>query len=126
MPDDTALLLPHMGLGRLHAEILVSARQLLHTSVKNHKIVHQLNQAILAAHPKQILVKLVPAVVLLVLFPTQEVLFRSADGAILKPLRVASGEDNLYRAEKPFVEHGRLIREALPKPVADTDAAVLQ
>ena len=79
VPDDAALLLPHVRLRRLDAEILVHARQLLHAAVEEHEVVHQLDQPVLRAHLEQVLVQLEAAVVLLVLLPLQEVLLRRAD-----------------------------------------------
>ena len=42
------LLLAHVLLRRLDAEILVHARQLLHAAVEEHEVVHQLDQPVLA------------------------------------------------------------------------------
>ncbi len=61
-----------------------------------------------------------------VLLPLQEVLLRRADGAVLQPLGVVAGEDELHGAEEPGVELRLLVGEALPDAVADGDAAVLQ
>ena len=44
VPDDAALLLAHVRLRRLDAEILVRPRQLLHAAVEEHEVVHQLDQ----------------------------------------------------------------------------------
>ena len=120
------LLLAHMLLGGLDAEILVHARQLLHAAVEEHEVVHQLDQPVLAAHLEQILVQLEAAVVLLVFLPLQEILLRRADGAVLQALGVVAGEDELHGAEEPRVELRLLVGKALPDAVADGDAAVLQ
>ena len=48
VPDDAALLLAHMLLRGLDAEILVHARQLLDAAVEEHEVVHQLDQPVLA------------------------------------------------------------------------------
>ena len=80
----------------------------------------------LLAHLEQILVQLEAAVVLLVLLPLQEVLLRRADGAVLQPLGVVAGEDELHGAEEPRVELRLLVGEVLADAVADGDAAVLQ
>ena len=62
----------------------------------------------------------------LVLLPLEEILLRRADGAVLQPLGVVAGEDELHRAEEPGVELRLLVGEALADAVADGDAAVLQ
>ena len=112
VPDDAALLLAHVRLRGLDAEILVRARQLLHAAVEEHEVVHQLDQPVLRAHLEQILVELEAAVVRLVFLPLQEVLLRRADGAVLQPLGVVAGEDELHRAEEPLVELRLLVGEA--------------
>ena len=61
-----------------------------------------------------------------VLLPLQEVLLRRADGAVLQPLGIVAGEDELHGAEEPLVELRLLVGEALADAVADGDAAVLQ
>ena len=115
-----------MLLRRLDAEILMHARQLLHAAVEQHEVVHQLDQPLLAAHLEQILVELEAAVVGLVFLPAEEVFFRRADGAVLQPLRIVAGEDELHGAEEPCVEFRLLVGKVLPDAVADADAAVLQ
>ena len=55
----------------------------------------------------------------LVLLPLQEVFLRRADGAVLQPLGVVAGEDELHRAEEPGVELRLLVREVLADAVAD-------
>ena len=115
-----------MLLRRLDAEILVHARQLLHAAVEQHEVVHQLDQPVLAAHLEQVLVELEAAVVRLVLLPFEEILLLRADGAVLQPLGVVAGEDELHGAEEPRVELGLLVGEVLADAVADGDAAVLQ
>ena len=47
-----------MILGGFDGEILVDARQLLDAAIKEHKIMHQLNQALLFAHFYQVLIQL--------------------------------------------------------------------
>lgn len=119
-------------------------RQLLYAAVEEHEVVHQLNQPILAAHPKQILVQLETGIVVLgrscavlgardigpslvgIFLPLEEILFRRADGALLQILGIISGEDALHRAEEPFIELGLLVREVLPDAVANRHTAVLQ
>ena len=81
---------------------------------------------VLGAHLEQILVQLEAAVVRLVLLPLQEILLRRADGAVLQPLGVVAGEDELHGAEEPLVELRLLVGEVLADAVADGDAAVLQ
>ena len=61
-----------------------------------------------------------------VLLPLQEIFLLRADGAVLQPLGVVAGEDELHGAEEPLVELRLLVGEALPDAVADGDAAVLQ
>ena len=61
-----------------------------------------------------------------VLLPLQEILLRRADGAVLQPLGVVAGEDELHGAEEPRVELRLLVGKALADAVADGDAAVLQ
>ena len=48
VPDDAALLLAHVRLRRLDAEVLVRPRQLLDAAVEEHEVVHQLDQPVLA------------------------------------------------------------------------------
>src|SRR5207249_8805067 len=69
VPDDATLLLAHMLLCGLDAEVLVHTRQLLHATVEQHKVVHQLDEATFLAQLEQILVELEAAVFLLVLLP---------------------------------------------------------
>jgi hypothetical protein len=126
VPDDAALLVADMALRRLDAEILVRARQLLHPAVEQHKVVHEFDQPALVAHLEQILVQLEAAVVRLVLLPLEEILFRRADGAVLQPLGIVAGKDELHRREEPGIKRRLLVREALPDAVADGDAAVLE
>lgn len=95
MPDDPALLLADILLGGLDAEILVDAWQLLHTAVEQHEVVHQLDQPLLAAELRQVLVELEGRIVLFVLLPLEEHLLRRADGPVLQPLGVVAGEDDL-------------------------------
>jgi hypothetical protein len=102
------------------------ARQLLHAAAEQHEVVDQLQQPALLAQLEQILVQLEAAVVRLVLLPLQEVLFRRADGAILQPLRVVAGKQDLDGGEEPLVECLLLVGEQLPNTVADAHAAVLQ
>ena len=71
MPDNAALLLAHMLLGRLDAEILMHARQFFHAAVEHHEVVHQFNEPILAAHLQQVFVERESAVVRLVLLPSE-------------------------------------------------------
>ena len=78
VPDDAALAAIHMRLRGLDAEILVHTRQLLYAAVEQHEVVHQLDQPRLVAHLEQVLVQLEAAVVRLVLFPFQEILFLGA------------------------------------------------
>ena len=119
VPDNAALATLDVLLCRFDAEILVQARQLLHAAVEQHKVVHQLDQPLLAAHLEQVLVQLEAAVVLLVLLPRQEILLRRADGAVAQPLGVVAGKDELHSAEEPFVELGSLVGDALADAVAN-------
>ena len=126
MPDDAALLLPHVVLGGLDAKILMHARQLFDAGVEYHEVVHQLDQPALGAQLEQILVQLETAVVLLVFFPLEEVFLRRADGAVLQAFRVVAGKDELHCAEEPGVEIRQLVRQVLPDAVADAHPAVFQ
>ena len=126
MPDDSALLLAHLRLRRLDAEILVRPRQLLHSAIEEHKVVHQLDQPVLSAHLEQVLVELEAAVVVFVLLPIEKELFRRADGAVPEALGIVAGKNELHRAEEPGVELRLLIGEILTDTVADAHAAVLQ
>ena len=125
VPDDAAFPFARVCLRSLDSEILVGARQLLH-AVEEDEVVHQLDEPVLPAHLEKVLVQLEAAIVLLVLLPFQEVLLLRTDRAVLQALRVVAGEDELHGAEKPRMEHRRLVRQALPDAIADGDAAVLQ
>ena len=119
VPDDAALATLDMLLRGFDAEILVHARQLLHAAVEQHKVVHQLDQPILAAHLEQVLVQLEAAVVRLVLLPRQEILLLCPDGTVAQSLGVIAGADELHGAKEPFVELGPLVGDALADAVAN-------
>ncbi len=126
MPDDAALLPGHVGLGGLDAEVLVGPRQLLHATIEEDEVVHQLQKAVLAAEPEQVLVELEAGVVLLVLLPREEVLLGRSDRAVAQALGVIAGQDQLHRAEEPGIELRPLVREVLADAVADAHPAVLE
>ena len=126
MPDDSAFAPASMLLRGLDAEILVYPWQLLHAAVEQHKVMHQLDQPVLATHFDQVLVQLEAAIVRFVLFPLEEVFLRCADGPVLQALGIVAGEDELHRTEKPLVELWLLVGEILADSVADADAAVFQ
>ena len=109
MPDDAALVLVHMFLRGLDAEILVHAGQLLHAAVEQHEVVHQLDEAGLAAHLQQVLVQLVAAVVGLVFLPGQEEFLRRANGAVLHAFGIVTRHHQLHGAEEPGVEFRLLV-----------------
>src|SRR5690606_3214623 len=108
-PDDAALAALDVLLGSLDPEILVNTRQLLDSAVEQHEILHQFDEALLAADLCQILVELVAFVLLLVLLPFEEVLLRRADGSVLKPLSIISGKYELNGGKEPFIELGTLV-----------------
>ena len=114
-----------MRLSSLDSEILVCARQLLDTAVKEDEVVHQLDKPLFRAHQQQVLVQLEAPVVVFVLLPLEEVLFWGSDGAVLQSLRIVAGEHKLHSAEEPGIELRLLIREALADAVANAHAAVL-
>ena len=87
-----------MRLRGLDTEVLVDARQLLHPAVEQHKVVHQFDQSVLAAHLEQVLVQLEAAVVRFILLPLHEVFLRRADGAVLETFGVVAGQADLHRA----------------------------
>src|SRR4051794_24480101 len=87
---------------------------------------HQLDDAILAAHLEKVLVQLETAVVGFVLFPPKKELLGCPDAAVLQPLGVVTGKDELNRAEEPSIELGLLVREILADAVTNSDAAVLE
>ena len=87
---------------------------------------HQLDEPRLVAQLEQILVQLEAGVVLLVLLPLQEILFLGAHGAVLQPFGIVAREDQLHGAEKPGVEFGPLVGNALADAVADGDATVFE
>ena len=87
---------------------------------------HQFDQPLLLADLEQILVQLEAGVVRFVFLPLEEILLRRADGAVLQPLGIVAGEDELHRAEEPRVELRLLVGKVLPDAVADGDAAVFQ
>ena len=126
VPDDAALPLAHVLLRGLDAEVLMDAGQLLSAAVEEHKVMHQLDDPVLAAHLEQILVQLEAAVVFLVFLPAQEVFFLRANGAIAQPFGVVAGKDELHRREEPGVELRLLVRKILADAVADANPAVLQ
>ena len=126
VPDDAALALLHMLLRGLDAEILVHAGQLFDAALKQHKVVHQLNDAGLVAHLQQVLVQLEAAVVCLVFLPGQKELCGCADGAVLHPFGIVARHDQLHGAEEPCVELGLLVRQALPNAIANADPAVFE
>ena len=126
VPDDAALALPYILLRSLDAEILVHAGQLFDAALKQHKVVHQLNDAGLVAHLQQVLVQLEAAVVCLVFLPGQKELCGCADGAVLHPFGIVARHDQLHGAEEPCVELGLLVRQALPDAIANADPAVFE
>ena len=113
VPDDTALAAVDMRLRRLDAEILVYAKQLLYAAIEQHKIMHQLDQPLLVAHLEQVFVQLEAAVIRIVLFPFQEILFFRLDSAVLQPLGIIAGKNELHRAEEPLVELRLLVGDVL-------------
>ena len=126
MPDDAALLLAHTVLGGLHAEVLVHTRQLLHATVEEHEVVHQLQQPMLGASLEEVFVQLVATVVGFVFLPCQKVLLGRSYGPVLHPLGVVASEDDLDGGEERLVELLLLVGEQLPYAVADGDATVLE
>jgi hypothetical protein len=126
VPNDAALAPAHVSLRRLDAEILVYARQLLDTAVEEHKVVHQLDDALLAEELEQVLVELEAAVVGLIFLPGEEVFFRRADGAVAQTLSVAPRQHKLHGGEEPGVEFGLLIGEILADAVANGDGTALE
>ena len=126
VPDDAALVLSDMLLCCLDAEILVHSRQLLHTAIEEHEVVHQLDQPVFAAHLEQVFVQLEAAVILLVFLPLEEILLRRADSAVLQALGIIACKDELHGAEEPFVELRLLVGQVLADAVTDGHAAVLQ
>ena len=115
-----------MVLCGLQAKVLVYARQLFHAVVKQHKVMHQLQQALLVAQLAQILVQLVAAVVGLVFLPGQKVFGRRANGAVLQPFGIIARQNQLHGAEKPLVKLRLLVGEVLAHPIANAHAAVFQ
>ena len=126
VPDDAALAFVYVLLGSFGAEILVHARQLFHSAVKEHEVVRQLDQPRLVAHLQQILVQLEVGVVLFVLLPLEEMLLFGTNRAVLQALRVVARKDELHGAEEPGVELGPLVGNVLPDAVANRNAAVLE
>jgi hypothetical protein len=125
VPDDAALALAYMLLRGLDGKILMHARQFFYAAIEEDKIMHQLDDAVVAAEFEEIFVELESSVVLLVLFPLEEVFFRRANGGISQPLGFIAREDELHRRKEPGVKFGLLVREALPYAVANGSAAVL-
>ncbi len=66
--------LAYMLLRGFDGEILVGARQLFDAPVEQHEIVHQFEQTLFIAHLQQVFIQLQAGIVLLVLFPGQEIL----------------------------------------------------
>ena len=115
-----------MLLRGFEAKVLVHTRQFFDAVVKQHKVMHQLQQALLAAQLAQILVQLVAAVVRLVFLPRQKVFGGRANGAVLQPFGVIARQNQLHRAEKPLVKLRLLVGEVLAHPIANAHAAVFQ
>ena len=126
VPDNAALAFAHVALGGLDAEILVDARQFFNAAIEEHEIVQQFDEPLLGAHLEQVLIELEAGVVLFVLLPLQEVLFFGTDSPVAQPFGIASGEDELHRAEEAFIEFGALVGKVLADAVADGYAAVLE
>src|SRR5262249_7872008 len=111
VPDDAALALPRVLLRSLDAEVLVCARHLLDATIEDDEVLDELEEPLLVAQFEKVLIELVPRVVLLILFPLEEVLLLGECRAVLESLAVVPSKDELDRAEEPRVELLLLVRE---------------
>ena len=115
VPNDAALTPGNKALRRFHPKVLVLAAQLFGARIKHHKVVHQLQQAGLAAHLQQLPVQCVglSSKVAAFLYPFQVVLFRCLDAAVAQTLGIVARHHPLHGGEKRLNELFLLVIQVL-------------
>ncbi len=126
VPDNTALTIANIALGGLDAKVLMDSGQFFDACVEEDEVVDDVEEAGFGANFEQVFIEFVAAVVLLVLFPGEEVFFGGADRAVAQSFGVVAGEDDLDGAEEAADEFRLLVGEALADAFADFFAAVFE
>src|SRR5215211_5754922 len=98
-----------MFLRGFDAEILMSTRQFLSTTVEKEKVVHQFDEAAFLAELEQVFIQLEASVILFVFLPGEKVFCLGAYCPVFQSFSIVARENKLDCGKEPFIEFFGLI-----------------